>query len=185
MQWVHYQHQYIRRTSKILHSSLDVITHNHTTYFYNNSAYYGNGGAIYGGYRSSLSFRGNNIVFKDNKASQQGGAIYIDSCDTLLDGADIEFEANTAKNGGAIFITTEQRFHWIIPNPFFSFNFSILLSGKFVNNTGEHGGAVYFTYYLRKESPFDQFASPIQIKFELTLANITAVGQLWKCYIYF
>ena len=64
---------------KIMHSSLDIIILNHTTYFSNNSAVEGDGGAIHlSGYRSSLSLSGtNNIVFSHNVASHNGGAIYM------------------------------------------------------------------------------------------------------------
>lgn len=78
----------------------------------NVSAYNGGGAAIY--FKSDVTF-GDGSDFTENRASENGGAIYMagyadDSGEILgtkVTANSTTFEANTAKNGGAVYNTTD------------------------------------------------------------------------------
>ena len=112
-----------------------IIEEFSTVIFNNNSAKYSYGAAFTCCSSSDVAFRGNcNVSFVNNKASQDGGAVYSYSMCKIAtaDNSKLTFLNNTARNnGGAVFASD---------------NSSITMTGNsmlsFINNEASHGGAI-------------------------------------------
>ena len=117
-------------------SDSNVIIEEYSTVIFNNNIAKYSYGAAFTCYSSSdVTFRGySNASFINNKASQDGGAVYSYSmCNiTTTDNSTITFLNNTARNnGGAVFNSDIS---------------SITMTGNsvlsFINNEASHGGAI-------------------------------------------
>lgn len=108
---------------------------NKTTDFSNNKAHHGSGGAIYAaGTNTLLSFSGETVEFFHNSATNDGGAVYLNSGAKASFGSYSSFVNNSAVNGGAFAVSGAGT----------SLNFSTGTSIIFSNNTASaNGGALY------------------------------------------
>ena len=117
-------------------SNSNVIIEEYSTVTFNNNiAQYSFGAAFTCCSSSEVTFRGNsNISFVNNKASQDGGAVYSYSmCKiTTTDNSTLTFLNNTARNNSGAVFTSD--------------NSGITMTGNsalsFINNEASHGGAI-------------------------------------------
>jgi predicted outer membrane repeat protein len=120
--------------------------------FTNNVAIYGNGGAALLG--NGVEFMAiKNAVFKNNRASDSGGALACTECESVLLAGGTRFEGNEAHvNGGAISIVKPGS-----PDPTSS-------SGSvFRSNTAEtgNGGAVYIVHDTEENGEWQSYADDV------------------------
>ena len=147
-----YKHNYgIKPTDNVRSSGGAVYVHSSTLEFTghmeyeNNTA--GDGGAISCNSSSEIHFYANNVaLFRDNHAEYFGGAIHVEDSRIVYHAHNemdnvFQFENNTAKYGGAIYMHGKVK---LTLNP----NITII----FIENQAQiHGGAIFVDIYTTSE----------------------------------
>ena len=115
-----------------------IIEEYSTVRFNNNTALYSSGGAFECSNNSNIMITGKSIViFNENKASQNGGAIYLyDMCHTIfMENSTLNFSNNNARNNGGVIFSSQHS----------EIAFKENTKASFKNNKADNGGIFYTT----------------------------------------